>query len=121
MIFQKRISTTSFKASSSSAYSNHVLTYHNIPFVTTYLPTYTSKMSNFHHTAEGPSIHVHEGRFLRCRIAREDGEYVDAEMDLNCCIGNDNGRFQWGGQSKSTRQLVPRPALAEWLQMTGSC
>lgn len=66
-----------------------------------YLPTYTSKMSNFHHTAEGPSIHVHEGRFLRCRIAREDGEYVDAEMDLNCCIGNDNGRFQWGGQSKS--------------------
>lgn len=58
-------------------------------------------MSNFHHTAEGDSIRIEEGRFLHCRIAREDGEYVDAHMDLNCCIGNDNGRFQWGGQSKS--------------------
>lgn len=54
---------------------------------------------SFNLSAELPSIHVHEGRFLRARVAREDGEFVDAEMDLNCCIGNDNGRFQWGGES----------------------
>lgn len=59
-------------------------------------------MSNFHLTAETPSIHVHEGRWLRCRVAREDGDFVDAEMDLNCCIGNDNGHFQWGGESETS-------------------
>lgn len=63
-------------------------------------------MSNFHYTAETSSIHVHEGRWLRCRVRREDGEYVDAEMDLNCCIGNDNGHFQWGGESKNSPTLL---------------
>lgn len=48
-------------------------------------------MSNFHHTCEIPSIRIDDGHILRCRVAREDGEYVDAEINLNSCIGNDNG------------------------------
>jgi hypothetical protein len=48
-------------------------------------------MSNFHHTCEIPSVRVDDGHMLRCRVAREDGEYVDSEIDLNSCIGNDNG------------------------------
>lgn len=48
-------------------------------------------MSNFHLTCEMPSVHVDEGRILRCRVAREDGDFVDAQVDLNGCIGNDNG------------------------------
>ncbi|KUI55824.1 hypothetical protein VP1G_03200 [Cytospora mali] len=56
-------------------------------------------MSNFHHTAEIPSIRVDEGHVLHCRVVREDGEHVDARIDLNSCIGNENGHFQWGGQN----------------------
>ncbi|KAH8766626.1 Cyanovirin-N [Diaporthe sp. PMI_573] len=56
-------------------------------------------MSNFHHTCEIPSIRVDHGHILRCRVAREDGEYVDSEIDLNSCIGNDNGHFSWGGHN----------------------
>lgn len=51
-------------------------------------------MSNFHHTCEIPSIRIDDGHILRCRVAREDGEYVDAEINLNSCIGNDNGKSQ---------------------------
>lgn len=50
-------------------------------------------MSNFHHTCEIPSIRIDDGHILRCRVAREDGEYVDAEINLNSCIGNDNGEY----------------------------
>lgn len=49
-------------------------------------------MSNFHHTCEIPSIRIDDGHILRCRVAREDGEYVDAEINLNSCIGNNDGK-----------------------------
>ncbi|CAN8101571.1 unnamed protein product [Discula destructiva] len=58
-------------------------------------------MSNFHETAEIDSIRLDDGRVLRCLIRREDGELQDAEMDLNCCIGNQDGSFQWGGENFS--------------------
>lgn len=48
-------------------------------------------MSNFHHTAEIHTIRVEDGRILRSRVAREDGEFVDSEIDLDRCVGNDNG------------------------------
>lgn len=61
-------------------------------------------MSNFHLSAEIHTIRVEEGRVLRSRVAREDGEFVDAEMDLNCCVGNDNGMvFQSGLVTNSSR------------------
>ncbi|KKY35063.1 putative cyanovirin-n family protein [Diaporthe ampelina] len=47
-------------------------------------------MSNFHHTCEIPSVRIDHGHILRCRVARENGEYVDAEINLNSCIGNEN-------------------------------
>lgn len=46
---------------------------------------------NFHETCEMQSLRLDDGRFLRCLVRREDGEIVEAEIDLNCCIGNDNG------------------------------
>lgn len=48
-------------------------------------------MSNFHETAEIESIRLHDGRILRCLLRREDGELEEAELDLNCCIGNIDG------------------------------
>lgn len=49
-------------------------------------------MSNFHETAEVSSIRIDEGRFLRCLLRRENGELEEAELDLNCCIGNIDGK-----------------------------
>lgn len=46
---------------------------------------------NFHETCELESIRIEDGRFLRCLVRREDGEFSEGEMDLNCCIGNENG------------------------------
>lgn len=50
-------------------------------------------MANFHYTAEIPSIRVEEGRFLRCLVAREDGEFVESEIDLDRVIGNQDGMY----------------------------
>lgn len=47
---------------------------------------------NFHETCELESIRIEDGRFLRCLVRREDGEISEGEMDLNCCIGNENGK-----------------------------
>lgn len=43
----------------------------------------------FHHSAE--DIRVDDGHMLRARLQRADGEWNDAEIDLNRFIGNDNG------------------------------
>ena len=45
----------------------------------------------FYHTAE--NIRIEDGHMLRARLQRADGEWNDAEIDLNACIGNDNGVF----------------------------
>lgn len=45
----------------------------------------------FYHTAE--NIRIDDGHMLRARLQRADGEWNDAEIDLNACIGNDNGMF----------------------------
>ncbi|ORX88909.1 Cyanovirin-N [Clohesyomyces aquaticus] len=50
---------------------------------------------SFHTTAE--NIRVDDNRFLRARLTNGDGEWVDAEIDLNNCLGNSNGQFVWGG------------------------
>ncbi|KAK4234513.1 Cyanovirin-N [Achaetomium macrosporum] len=50
---------------------------------------------SFHASAE--NIRVDDGHMLRARLRTASGELVDAEIDLNQFIGNDNGSFQWGG------------------------
>jgi len=44
---------------------------------------------SFVQTAE--DVRVDEGRFLRCRLQNMDGDFVDAELDLDSCIGNNFG------------------------------
>lgn len=44
---------------------------------------------DFHASAE--DIRVDDGHILRARLTNAGGEQVDAEVDLNQFIGNDNG------------------------------
>jgi hypothetical protein len=44
---------------------------------------------SFHETAE--NIRVDDGHILRTSLRNGDGNMVDAELDLNQVIGNDNG------------------------------
>ncbi|GKZ18573.1 hypothetical protein AbraIFM66951_003454 [Aspergillus brasiliensis] len=54
---------------------------------------------SFFRTAE--DIRVDDGHILVARVANEVGEMVESSFDLNSCIGNDEGRFQWGGNDFS--------------------
>lgn len=56
-------------------------------------------MSNFHASAE--HIRVDDGHILRAVLHNGSGEAVEAELDLNSVIGNDNGNFFWGGENFS--------------------
>lgn len=42
-----------------------------------------------------------DGNMLLARLFNVDGEPVDAEFDLNTCIGNDNGTFVWDSENFS--------------------
>ncbi|KAJ4989366.1 cyanovirin-n family protein [Stagonosporopsis vannaccii] len=53
----------------------------------------------FHYSAE--DIRVEDNHILKARLQRADGEWNDAEIDLNNHIGNDNGHFFWDGQGFS--------------------
>ncbi|GKZ68075.1 hypothetical protein AnigIFM60653_006903 [Aspergillus niger] len=50
---------------------------------------------SFFRTAE--DIRVEDGHILIARVANEEGEMVESTLDLNSCIGNEEGRFLWGG------------------------
>ncbi|KAI1473177.1 Cyanovirin-N [Daldinia caldariorum] len=52
-------------------------------------------MSNFY--ISSTDIRVDDGHILRARLRTEHGSEHDGEIDLNQFIGNDNGRFDWGG------------------------
>lgn len=77
---------------------------------------------SFH--ASASEIHLDNGHILKACVRRADGQEVDSEIDLNNCIGNDNGKgtrrahygccvlgkadsyipkgyFAWGGQNFS--------------------
>lgn len=47
------------------------------------------------------NIRVDDGHILRASIQNGNGDWVDAEIDLDGFIGNSNGRFEWGGESMS--------------------
>lgn len=51
-------------------------------------------MANFHLTADIPSIRIDDTHILRARVTRENGEHVDAEIDLNQYIGNIDGNHR---------------------------
>ncbi|KAF9741144.1 hypothetical protein PMIN06_005569 [Paraphaeosphaeria minitans] len=53
----------------------------------------------FHYSAEEGSIRIDDNHILRARLQRADGEWQDAEIDLNNHIGNDNGSFFWDGEN----------------------
>ncbi|WQF86632.1 Putative cyanovirin-N [Colletotrichum destructivum] len=50
---------------------------------------------SFHASAE--DIRVDDGHILRARLFNGEGEAVDAELNLNDVLGNNNGSFEWGG------------------------
>ncbi|RYP09770.1 hypothetical protein DL765_008326 [Monosporascus sp. GIB2] len=54
---------------------------------------------SFHISAE--EIAVHDGHILRARLRNENGDMVDAEINLDNYVGNDNGRFDWSGNGFS--------------------
>ncbi|GJN73958.1 hypothetical protein PLIIFM63780_008029 [Purpureocillium lilacinum] len=47
------------------------------------------------------NIRVDDGHILRASIQNGNGDWVDAEIDLDGFIGNSNGRFEWGGENFS--------------------
>lgn len=53
---------------------------------------------SFHQSAS--DIRVEDGHILRARLTNMDGEEVEAEMDLNDVIGNNDGSFEWGGSGE---------------------
>ncbi|KAH6855535.1 Cyanovirin-N [Chaetomium sp. MPI-CAGE-AT-0009] len=50
---------------------------------------------SFHLSAE--ETRVDDGHMLRAKLRNEAGEIVDAELDLNTCVGNNDGSFEWDG------------------------
>ncbi|EFQ93700.1 hypothetical protein CFE70_001556 [Pyrenophora teres f. teres 0-1] len=53
----------------------------------------------FYHTAE--NIRIDDGHMLRARLQTADGDWNDSEIDLNQCVGNDNGHFCWDAENFS--------------------
>lgn len=54
---------------------------------------------SFHLSAE--DIELEDGHILKAKLGNGNDEMVDAEFDLNYYIGNNDGAFAWGGESKS--------------------
>ncbi|EKV10851.1 Cyanovirin-N [Penicillium digitatum] len=54
---------------------------------------------SFHETST--HIELEEGHILRAILRTEDGGEKESIIDLNHCIGNDNGRFLWGSSDFS--------------------
>ncbi|KLU91057.1 hypothetical protein MAPG_09581 [Magnaporthiopsis poae ATCC 64411] len=50
------------------------------------------------HTSSS-SIRVEDRSILKAMLRKDNGEECHCEMDLNRCIGNDDGHFQWGGEN----------------------
>lgn len=46
-------------------------------------------------------ISVDDNGVLHAKLFNASGDAVDAEFDLNTVLGNNDGNFQWGGESKT--------------------
>ncbi|KAK7742258.1 hypothetical protein SLS53_004401 [Cytospora paraplurivora] len=79
-------------------------------------------MANFHLTADIPSIHIDDAHILRARVTRNNGEHVDASIDLNQYIGNiddysetaQNVRFHIEGENQPILRASLRQINGEW-------
>ncbi|KAH8659914.1 Cyanovirin-N [Xylariales sp. PMI_506] len=56
---------------------------------------------NFFDKADHNSIYLENSGILHARLRDDCGQWCDASINLNDYIGNDNGRFYWGGCSYS--------------------
>ncbi|RJE26799.1 CVNH domain protein [Aspergillus sclerotialis] len=45
------------------------------------------------------SITLRNNHFLHCFCQKPDGSYECSQIDLNDCLGNNNGKFVWGGDN----------------------
>ncbi|RAL63032.1 hypothetical protein DID88_004117 [Monilinia fructigena] len=54
---------------------------------------------SFHLSAE--DIRIDDNHILRARLRNENGDWVDAEMDLDRYLGNQNGMIHWDGENFS--------------------
>lgn len=50
---------------------------------------------SFHVSAE--NIRVDDGHILRAALRNENGDLNETEIDLNNCLGNNDGHFEWNG------------------------
>ena len=60
-------------------------------------------MVNFHESSQ--NIWLEDGHILHAECGNGEGDYVESTLDLDYYIGNNDGSFQWGGESKSTAIL----------------
>ncbi|EQB47658.1 Cyanovirin-N-like [Colletotrichum gloeosporioides] len=54
---------------------------------------------SFHVSAE--NIRVDDGHILRAALRNENGDLNETEIDLNNCLGNNDGHFEWNGNGYS--------------------
>ncbi|RJE19926.1 CVNH [Aspergillus sclerotialis] len=47
--------------------------------------------------ATAEEVRLEDDHVLVAQLQNEEGEMVDASIDLNECIGNNDGSFEWGG------------------------
>ncbi|RYP82889.1 hypothetical protein DL770_005496 [Monosporascus sp. CRB-9-2] len=53
---------------------------------------------SFHDSAADITV---DGHILKAQLRNEDGDNVEAEINLDDHIGNNDGRFEWGGNGFS--------------------
>ncbi|RBR14456.1 uncharacterized protein FIESC28_07692 [Fusarium coffeatum] len=42
-----------------------------------------------------------DNHILRAECPNRAGEWIESDLDLDTCLGNENGAFQWGGKDFS--------------------
>ncbi|KAF5669444.1 cyanovirin-n [Fusarium heterosporum] len=57
-------------------------------------------MGNFHESSS--DIYLEDGHILVARCNDADGEPQESRLDLDYYIGNNDGSFEWGGESFSS-------------------
>lgn len=57
-------------------------------------------MGNFHESSN--NIWLEDGHILHAECGNGEGDYVESTLDLDYYIGNDDGSFSWGGESKQS-------------------
>lgn len=69
-------------------------------------------MTSFHASAQ--NIRVDDGHILRARLQNANGQEVDAEVDLNQFIGNNNGTWTTsnGAWQKRHQLMCPNSQAA---------